>query len=243
MNCPVDWSREFPDDEAWRYSFPYLDWYYCLSLYAVDGDDLPYYPHDFDDFSDPPEELQRMIMNLDDRRPSAVELYMTRAGRLKGLQFMRPADHGKHYIGDIDSAEMKRRTKHGPSLFHTNYSSDRLEQTFWYWFQMYFGMPQYDLDVAPPYRYNGLMQDGSAQYATPEARLWRKFLNAPQLRIVVGTLESVGASRGEMTTLICYDLHLDSKIVHCYPVSDVDVRTVMEDGDVLVDDSFHYMQT
>ena len=36
MACPVDWSKEFPD-EAWLASFPYLDWYYCLSLNAVDA--------------------------------------------------------------------------------------------------------------------------------------------------------------------------------------------------------------
>ena len=238
MACPVDWSPEFPHDEAWRSSFPYLDWYYCLSQCAVDGDDLPYYPEDFEWFSDPPEELQRVIINLDERRPSAVELYMRRAGRLKGLTFLRPTDHGKHFVGDVDLEELKRRTQRGPSLFLSNYESDRLEQSFWYWVQMYFEVSQSRFDLSPPLQYQHFMKPESEQYSTPEARLWRGFLIVPHMRIVLNTIKPVGASSGQMTSFICYDVHLDSKIVHCYPVSEADAKVIMGNGDVFVDDSF-----
>jgi hypothetical protein len=83
------------------------------------------------------------------------------------------------------------------------------------------------------------MQEGSEQFAAEEARLWRKFLSASHLRIVVDTLKPIGASSGEMTTLICYDLHIDSKTVHCYPVSGDDSRIIMDGGYALLDDTFH----
>ena len=183
-----------------------------------------------------------MIINLEERRPRAVELYMKRAGRLKGLRFITPANHGKHFVGNIDPEELKRRSKNRPSLFFTNYSSQHLERAFWYWFQMYFGLPHYDIDVSPPYHYYDFIEGGSKQSDGLEARLWHKFLSAPHLRIVIDTMKPVGASRGEKTALICFDLHLDSKIVHCYPVSHADARGIMEGGDALLDDSFHEEQ-
>jgi hypothetical protein len=107
---------------------------------------------------------------------------------------------------------------------------------------MYFGLPQYDVDISPPYQYYDFIESGSEQSNTLEARLWHKLLTATHLRIVIDTMKPVGASRGEMTTLICYDLHLDSKIVHCYPVSPADAAGIMEGGDALLDDSFHEEQ-
>jgi hypothetical protein len=238
MDCPVDWSKEFPDDEAWFSSLPYLDWYYCLSLHSVDADDLPYEPYEFEELSDHPEELRRMIINLEERRPRSVELYMKRAGRLKGLRFMTPADQRKHFVGNADPEELKRRSRNGPSLFFTSYSSHHLEKTFWYWFQMYLGLPLSQIDN-PPHLYYDFIEGRSEESNTPEARLWRRFLSDPHLRIVIDTMDPVGASKGEMTTLICYDLHLDSKIVHCYPVAPPDAARIMEGGNALVDDSFH----
>jgi hypothetical protein len=80
----------------------------------------------------------------------------------------------------------------------TNYSSDHLEKTFWYWFQMYFGLPQYDVDISPPYQYYDFIESGSEQSNTLEARLWHKLLTATHLRIVIDTMKPVGASRGEI---------------------------------------------
>ena len=42
-----------------------------------------------------------------------------------------------------------------------------------------------------------------------------------------------------MTTHMCYDIHLDSKTAHCYPVSEADARATMDGADIVPDDALH----
>jgi hypothetical protein len=76
----------------------------------------------------------------------------------------------------------------------------------------------------------------SDEYKTPEAQLWRRFLSESRVRICMDALKPVGASNGELTSFICYDVNIDSKTVHCFPVSEADAKTIMGDSAVLGND-------
>jgi hypothetical protein len=52
----------------------------------------------------------------------------------------------------------------------------------------------------------------------------------------MNTLQPVGACDGELTSFLCYDIHIDAKIVHCYPVSEADAKRIMDGGEIVVND-------
>jgi len=146
MKCPVDWKEKLQSDD-WSVQIPHLDWYYSLAQHAVNQEDISLYSSfgDLEEIYDDPEELKSLLINLRDRRPKAVELYMKRAGRLGNLSFMTPSEHGKHFRAGIGEERVLARSKKDISLFFRDYSSARLEETFWSWFQLTFDIIN-DLD-------------------------------------------------------------------------------------------------
>jgi hypothetical protein len=232
MKCPVNWA-DLTRGENWFWSLPYLDWIYSIAQHAVDSDDLPYDSDDYRQYDERPEALKSLLINLKHRRPLAEKLYETRGGRLHGLRFMAPTERSKHFIAGTSREQIVQRSKNGPSLFWENYSSARLQDTFWTWFSMNF-------DIITNYQqYLEFMDSDSREYGSPEAKLWRKFLSQVQLRICMNTLQSIGACEGLSTSFICYELHIDSKIAHCYPVSEAEAAKIMGDCEVLIVDALN----
>jgi len=132
MRCPVDWEVE-THAENWEWSIVHLDWLHCLGECMAEGADVPITPDDYDElFEDAKEtyEIDRLLINLRLRRPETVDLYRRRAGRLSGLNFMTPAEHGKHFRATFCKEVVAARSKNGPSLFWADYRSDLLRSTF-----------------------------------------------------------------------------------------------------------------
>lgn len=246
MECPVNWDAETLE-ENWEWSTLHLDWLYCLRERVAEGTDVPVTPEDYDELfedTDDTYELDQLLINLRIRRPEAVELYMKRGGRLSGLTFMTPAEHGKHFRATVPKEQVAERSKDGPSLFWVNYSSEQLKSTFWVWFQMYFDSVLVDESsnffVSPMIVY-GQINDSDNEpdkdlYHTPVGKLWQKFLNDTNLRICMNTLQPVGACNGKLSSFLCYDIHIDAKTVHCYPVSEAEAERIMEGGEVVKND-------
>lgn len=221
MQCPVNWDAETLE-ENWEWSILHLDWLHCLRERMTEGSDVPVTPYEYDElFEDEKDlnELDHLLINLRLRRAEAVELYMKRAGRLSGLVFMTPAEHGKHFRATVPKVQVAERSKGGPSLFWVNYTNEQLKSTFWVWFQMYFDSVLADESsnffVYPMIVYGRLIESDNEPdedlYHTPVGKLWQKFLNDINLRICMNTLRPVGACDGELTSFLCYDIHIDSK--------------------------------
>jgi hypothetical protein len=249
MRCPVDWDAETLT-ENWEWSILHLDWLHCLREQMAEGTDVPITPDEYDDLFEDNEntyELDHLLINLRLRRPEAVELYMKRGGRLAGLIFMTPAEHGKHFRATMPKVQVAEWSKGGPSLFWVNYSSERLKSTFWLWFQMYFDSMLADESsnffVYPMIVYDRVNEPDNEPnedlYHTPVGRLWQNFLNDTNLRICMNTLQPVGACEGELTSFLCYDIHIDARTVHCYPVSEEEAHRIMEGGEVVGNDSLN----
>lgn len=232
MRCPVDWSTQF-ESEAWSWSLPFLDWYHCIVENAVDETEIPSFPHDYEYYQEDPVAMGRLLMNLKLRRRAAEEMYKKRAQRLYGLRFMTPAEHGKHFGRGLSREDVLSRSKNRPSLFWEDYSSARLKQTFWCWFETNF-------DIVTNFaEYEDFVDPESDEYRTPEAQLWRRFLENHSVRICIDTLLPVGASEGELTSFLCYDVNFDTKIVHCFPVRMAEARLIMGEAQVLPIDALN----
>lgn len=232
MKCPIDWKTKLQSDD-WFLRLPHLDWYFSFAQHAVDRGDLPLYPDEFDEIKEDPEELRSLLINLRDRRPNAEKLYMKRAGRLGDLSFMTPSEHGKHFRAGRSEASALAESRAGISLFFKDFSSFRLEETFWYWFLLIFD------NVLDYHDYEDFLDPNEDLYKTPESTLWRRFLSDSNLRICTDTIRPVGACNGEPTSFLCYDLHIDAKVVHCYPISESEARRMMGALDIPANDALN----
>jgi hypothetical protein len=249
MRCPVDWEGE-THIENWEWSIVHLDWLHCLGECMAEGADVPITPDDYDElFEDAKEtyEIDHLLINLRLRRPEAVDLYRRRAGRLSGLNFMTPAEHGKHFRATVSKKEVAARSKNGPSLFWADYRSDLLRSTFWFWFQMFFDSVLWEQSspflIAPMIVY-GRINDDENEPAnhlryTPVGKLWQRFMHDTNLRICMDALQPVGGCDGLLTSFLCYDLHIDAKTVHCYPISGEEAERIMQGGEIIGNDSLN----
>lgn len=232
MKCPIDWRAKL-QSEDWFLRLPHLDWYYSVAQHAVDGGDLPFYPDEFEEIYEDPEELRSLLINLRDRRPKAESLYMMRAGRLGNLSFMTPSQHGKHFRAGRSEESTLVESKRGISLFFKDYSSVRLEEAFWSWFLLIFD------NVFDYHDYEDFLDPNEDLYKSPQSKLWRRFLSNSNLRICTDTIRPIGACNGKPTSLLCYDLHMDAMIVHCYPISGPEAVQMMGALDIPGNDALN----
>jgi hypothetical protein len=239
MQCPVNWDAETLT-ENWEWSILHLDWLHCLEKRLAEGSDIPVTPEEHDDLLEDTYELDHLLLNLNFCRANAVDLYMKRAGRLAGLTFLTPVEHRKHFRATVRKEEVADWSKGGPSLFWMNYSSDQLKSTFWLWFRMYFDSvlaeESENFFVHPMIIYDRVNEPDENLYDVPLGKLWQKFLGLTNLRICMNTLRPVGACEGELTSFLCYDIHIDARTAHCYPVSEAEANRIMEGGEIVIND-------
>jgi hypothetical protein len=93
---PIDWINETGEEEGATCALQY-DWYHCLNENAVSRDDHVTDLECFYDEELDADELKNLIDNLRLRRDAAIRCHKDRGGRLAGLRFLRPANHGKHF--------------------------------------------------------------------------------------------------------------------------------------------------
>lgn len=222
LACPVNWIEETTIEHA-DSSVLEWDWYFTLRQQAVCAEDVDLYlEFAFDD-----EHTEYDLRNLEMRRPCAVEAYRRRAGRLAGLQFVTPTQHAKHAIAEAQKDVILARSRTGRSLFYENNGPSNLKSAFWDWFLSFFGV------VNSPDQYYDFVAPDTEAYNNSHGKLWRKFLEAHHLRVAFDAIKPVGACFGVPTSLVCFDIHIDSKNVHCYPISRVEaVRIMGNDDDV-----------
>jgi hypothetical protein len=226
LKCPLDWS-EFPL-QNWDESILKADWHFAMASRGFEMTDLPDDELDLKMLEGDDYEIQQLISNLRMRRKETLEFYMTCcAGKLHGLTFLTPAEHGKHYIPSISTQGIVSKTKHGDSLFFENLKNDELKFRFWNWvdtfFQGIWGLASYEM----------MMDPEDEVYNEPESKFWRRLMSEPHLRICMEMSRTIGASRGAPTKHICYEILTDTRVAHCYPVTEKEAITIMGDARVI----------
>jgi hypothetical protein len=210
-----------------------LDWRCCLAEMLPEPTDLPLIQFEYLLLDEDPKEHKHLIEMLELQRPKAEELYKNRAGRLHAFRFQSPGETWKHFKPWIKREDVPGETNGKPSLFLEDYSSARLQQSFWTWFSMFFEI------IPDEFRYMQLTDPHEDLYRSPHGTIWRRFLNDASLRVAMDTLLPLGASGGELTHFVCYDIHIGAKTVHCFPIPEAKAREIMGDAELVINDALN----
>lgn len=220
IKCPIDWQSESGIDE-FQPRWLLLDWYACLSQFAVSDDERSIFNDmaEFEDFIINDDNDFDTLKNIEWRMKEATALHRERSGRLSGLQFLKPSLHGKHFKPGLSASQVISLSKTGPSLFYRDIAPVDLKIAFWTWFDGFFWTSMSLEDF---------IEKESDEQEKGEFDVWNCFMNDHQRRIAMNVRTEIGASNGEATSRICFDLHLDSRTVHAYPVSEGDAANIMQ---------------
>jgi hypothetical protein len=222
LACPIDWAAVsgVPDlQPRWLL----LDWYACLMEVAVSLDEEAVI-NDMAEFgglviSD--ENDEDTVKNIEWRMPEVRRLYAERSERLSYLEFLPPSHDGKHFKPGLSKDEVVRKTQSGPSLFFEDHPAAELKKAFWIWFDGFFWTSM---------SLGDFMKLASEEHPEYLFDLWKRFGGNHQLRIAMNMRTEIGGSDGGVTSRICFDLHLDARKVHAYPVSEEDAADIMKDS-------------
>ena len=231
LKCPLDWTKV--TNRPFEGTILEADWQYAIGATAPDPDDIPFEDilevYDYDD-----EEIERAVEVLKDRQCETREFYKTKcAYRLYDLNFMTPVQQAaKHAVKKLDESQILSGTKRGPSIFLRSLDSAYLRQQFWDWLICYFDA------YADRESYHFMMDPDDEIYNDEKAKLWRGFLSQPHTRFSWRFDQPIGASRGALTSFVCYDIHLDTKAVHCFPVPEAEATEIMGDAPLVTSDEF-----
>jgi hypothetical protein len=167
--CPIDWISETGEEEAAN-SILQFDWYHCLNERAIADEqvtdlDLNGFDQELD-----AEQLRRLIASLELRKCERKHCHEERAGRLARLRFLRPSEHGKHFIAGAEKVDLQERSRGSISYFYKDYKSADLRATFWSWFFRFF-FPVASLEV-----YEEMLTPGTKENVSYYGRLWQRFL-------------------------------------------------------------------
>jgi hypothetical protein len=218
VSCPTDWKEETTQD--WGPSVLQFDWHHVLLNNAVRREDVAFEPEtDLLWRGDP--NLGIIVHDLKLRRKQAKEMYKERAGRLAGIEFLTPSEHGKHFVPNLSEAKILERTRNGPSLFFKNHSSAELKAAFWQWFFWFFGT------IVGYEEYEEMITPGTDLYRSCRGRHWDKFIHNHELRICLENAKPLGGCEGEQSAFVCFDIHIDSRQGHCYPVAHSEALRIM----------------
>src|SRR5579859_2704682 len=225
---PVDWKRETSLSNIGDYTILVANWEKTLRNHVARAQDVAC-DSELQVLVLGTSELDRIVQNLKSVRSDAEQMYKKNgAGRLEGLTFMKPSEQKKHLAHG--QSEVEALTRHGkPSLFVRNFTADEIKTAFWEWFLAFFDC------VFSVGDYDELLNSNSqlSEFNRAQAKLWRCFLEESRVRVCANENSAIGASNGKTTSFVCFDVNIDSKCVHCFPVTQAEAAQIMDYGPIL----------
>jgi len=210
--CPVDWMSidGFGQDCSDALELLLYEWVRAIARVSVSSEELKLvetvlFDNDLYDIPD-----ERTRFNLEARKPAAEALYLSGIGRLGSLRFLRPSEHGKHFL--IAGPKMASKNI---SYFYKNWKSETLANLFWSWFSDIMS-----LNEIPP-------RHGPIDFLFEAYGLWDNFCAGRSFRIAVDTCSAIGEQNGEAFQHLAIDLDLSAGIAHGYPVSATEAKDIM----------------
>jgi hypothetical protein len=153
------------------------------------------------------------------------------------LTFLRPSQHGKHFKSGLDQHATIRESKGEVSYFFEDEAAATLQTMFWSWFFRYF------MAIRTYYDYVAMLTEGTPEFCTDHGKIWRSVIDRNTLqsrfRVVAQCLRPIGASRGEATNLLCFDVHPDANTVHAFPIAPENSRLVLGGRAIAVADELN----
>jgi hypothetical protein len=72
-----------------------------------------------------------------------------------------------------------------------------------------------------------MIKPGTKLYHSSYGQLWDKFIHSHELRFCFENSQPVGACDGNLSSFLCFDIHIASRWGHCYPVTQAEAREIM----------------
>lgn len=225
LQCPINWTEitgvpDFPNN--WLL----FDWYRCLYESAVSSDErsvincLAQFDILLIDECDEP-----LVKNLKMRMPEVRRLFRMRSERLSELRFLRPSHNGKHFRQNKKDEEIVKLSRTSHSLFFEDHTSEKIQRAFWIWFVDFFDTPITFSDYC---QRNATPQN----YSASALAIWGRFEIEPQFRIAVDCMRDLGAVKGCASRYVAFDVGLDARVVHAYPITQEEAEEIMHPAHV-----------
>jgi hypothetical protein len=226
LTCPIDWSSIAAEDRD-QCRWLYLDWFRCIYEVAVSVDEHAV----VSDMADHEEFDHRVtasvVTNLRDRDNEAQMRFKKAASlRLSRLTFVAPSEQQRHFKRNLGRAEIMSRSIGGPSLFFSDYTSDQVRKAFWSWLLSELGTDMLLHEFIQKVS-KGEMDEWDTIIGLPERReLWNKFRDESHFRMAVNNMADIGAVNGKTTQVICFDIAIESAVVHFYPINKAEAEII-----------------
>lgn len=214
LACPIEWGPVFRVEG--KIDFIPLErlWTSVVESFAVDGEaDFLGGSFLLDELSD--EDLQSIQINVRTWRDYARSQYRTMTRRFWDLRYAEREEYSKHLPplgkeGDSKSIQLTSK-KDGISKFYRNIPPEDMLSAFF-------------LGIFFHFDQNGIGEDPDAPIR--DEGLWFKVLESEKCRIAFKTVGPIGASNGQETAFICFELNGSTPIMHAYPISSEEAEKI-----------------
>lgn len=216
VRCPVDWVSLFGSVDAYPDALDLLhrEWVRCVRTNCMSSEEALFVDNRVRDRGLSLEPEPALIRNLKDRRTVASAMYMSGAGRLAALQFLRPSEHGKHF-----ALGKSAPTNNKQSFFYKDLQASTLFALFSGWFD--------DAFLLDP-----CFKASDYRFARDVSLLWRKLTSNAQARVAVDVVLPIGHAHGEELHHIAIDVDVGAGVAHGYPITSAEAASIMAPAEV-----------
>ena len=230
LRCPADWGFLYDEGDEHLPHVGELDWFFCLYSNAVSVDETHVIGDAANDFmlnSLNESDLDSVAINLETHWRSALSMYNHRVGRCHSVSFLPPSHDGKHYNAGQTRDVAISKSCSGPSLFFNDYRAESLRRAFWLWALDFYSIERllYDQNTDDFSRYRVVVANPEKADNPVRAKGWIGLITSHALRIAFDTRQALGASRGKVSSCVCFDLN--GGFGHAYPVPVDEAKAIM----------------
>jgi hypothetical protein len=151
--------------------------------------------------------------------PIARAEYVDATRRFWNLRVAGPDEYDKHYPHareDVPAIRKRTRGRQTASVLYPGVSAAHLGDALWMELCIL-------IDRAKP------DDSGGADNAYAKAAgIWKKIVQDDRVRVALHSTSVVGASEGEDTQWLCFELNASSQIAHAYPISEAKALGIMD---------------
>ena len=223
LACPIDWGHVFQVED--RSCFHPLErlWERTVEAAAVDDEASFFSPIiQLSELSD--DELRAVQFNVRTWRERAHEDYLMRTRRFWALCYASREDYGKHLPppGGRSSSEIEALTvKTGISKFYNNIPPEAMLAAFFHGLFFHFDQNASAIDADEP---------------VWDQPLWDELMQNPECRVAFESANLIGASDGQPTRFLCFQLNASIPILHGYPISEQEASAIRRSYSIITID-------
>jgi hypothetical protein len=223
LACPIDWGQVFQvEDRPYFHPLERL-WERIVEAAAVDDEAEFFGPiFQLSELSD--DELRALQFNVRTWRERANEDYLMRTRRFWSLRYAPREDYGKHLPppGGRSPREIEALSaRTGISKFYNDVPPEVMLAAFFHGLFFHFDQDAGAIDPEEP---------------VWDQPLWDELMQNSECRVAFEAANLIGASDGQPTRFLCFQLNASIPILHGYPVSEQEANAIRRSYSVITID-------